>query len=415
MPAPELDIVVLGATGVTGRQVVRYLAERVGETTLSWGVAGRDPERLRQVLDECDAGAELIEVNTDRPETVRSMAERCRVVANLVGPYVRHGAVVYAACVAAGTDQIDVCGEVDWLRDRIGELHEAAVESGARIVATAGFEALPFDLLTWYAAERLLATAGEPLADIDVAITVHRDPPITRPADLVSGGTLVSGADAIRRGTHAATGDARLLDPQPHEALAFDLVPRRHSGSGAWIGPLVPSPYINPVVVHRTAALARDRSMALFAPGLRYRDGLVAAGLFPLVPAALGASWLSAAHAAGSALTAAPASVRSMVADMIEAVGPGAGEGPDDARLAGWSWRLDARAQGSGGHVLDVTATGSGHPGYRSTANLVGEGALLLAESPDEGPGGILTPAAAFGTAGPARFERAGLRISDAA
>jgi len=45
MAKHDLDVVVFGATGVTGRQVARYLAERVGEQDFSWAVAGRDPDR----------------------------------------------------------------------------------------------------------------------------------------------------------------------------------------------------------------------------------------------------------------------------------------------------------------------------------------------------------------------------------
>jgi short subunit dehydrogenase-like uncharacterized protein len=38
----ELDVVVFGATGVTGRQVAAYLSG----TDSRWGAAGRDPAKL---------------------------------------------------------------------------------------------------------------------------------------------------------------------------------------------------------------------------------------------------------------------------------------------------------------------------------------------------------------------------------
>jgi len=48
----DLDVVVLGATGVTGRRVARYLAERSAGTYLRWAAAVRDPRKLERLLAE---------------------------------------------------------------------------------------------------------------------------------------------------------------------------------------------------------------------------------------------------------------------------------------------------------------------------------------------------------------------------
>src|SRR3954464_3213755 len=47
----DLDVVVFGATGVTGRQVAKYLSD----TDARWGAAGRDPAKLERTL--ADVGA----------------------------------------------------------------------------------------------------------------------------------------------------------------------------------------------------------------------------------------------------------------------------------------------------------------------------------------------------------------------
>ena len=412
MTDPEFDLIVLGPTGVTGGQVVEYLARRAVELDVSWAVAGRDRPRIEEALASVGVAVPVLTVDLLAGTAIADLASRTRTIANLVGPYARHGAAVYEACAHAGTHEIDVCGEVDWLRDRIVALDPVARASGACIVSTAGFESLPFDLAALVAAETMVDRRGETLADIDIAISVHRDPPILVPRDLVSGGTLVSGADAIRRGTHAATGDAALLDPAPHDRIRFDLAPRRHEGTGAWMGPLVPSPYINPVVAHRTASLMGTRGTQLFGDGYRYREGLVARGLFPGAPDVLSAGWLSTAQLTGSLLTGAPRTVRNLVADAMELMGPAPGSGPDEARLAGWSWRLDARATSVRGSSLDLAIDGEGHPGYRSTGMLVGEAALLLTQGGAHGVSGIVTPAMAFGSSSFERFEAAGMVLT---
>ena len=52
MAAKDLDVVVFGATGVTGRRVCAYLAERAPPTGAGWAAAARDRGRLEAVLAE---------------------------------------------------------------------------------------------------------------------------------------------------------------------------------------------------------------------------------------------------------------------------------------------------------------------------------------------------------------------------
>jgi short subunit dehydrogenase-like uncharacterized protein len=62
---------------------------------------------------------------------------------------------------------------------------------------------------------------------------------------------------------------------------------------------------------------------------------------------------------------------------------------------------------------VQVEIDGDGQPGYLSTARMLGEVGLLLAEpgaTPDRS--GCLTPATALGTGSVERFERARVRFS---
>jgi short subunit dehydrogenase-like uncharacterized protein len=64
-------------------------------------------------------------------------------------------------------------------------------------------------------------------------------------------------------------------------------------------------------------------------------------------------------------------------------------------------------------HRVEVEVEAVGHPGYLTTAKMLGEAGLILAgKEPAPGSLGCLTPAAALDTDSIARFERAGLRIS---
>jgi short subunit dehydrogenase-like uncharacterized protein len=404
----EYDIVVLGASGATGREAVRYLAGRVPEVGASWAVAGRDERRCRDVLAAAGAvDVPVLEVDVTVRSAVEAIVERAAVVANLVGPYARFGAHVYDVCAATGTDQVDVCGEIDWLADEIRQVHATAERTGSRIVVACGFEALPFDLATYAVAKALWSDWGEPLASAQIAITVTPHPSVVGLADVVSGGTVRSGADAIRRGAVSATRDVRLLDPRPHEAIPLDLRPWRHPIDGRWLGPLLPTPYINPAIVYRTAGLS-SASGALFSDDFQYRDGLVADQLIPGVGGIWTSAWLSALQVMSTMLSDRPSPVNDIVADAVEALGPAPGEGPAPAHLAGWTWHLDAVGTTIGGHVGHASVAASGHPGYRSTAGLVAEAALVLAQTGRRRGGGVLTPALALGDTAMARWRRAG-------
>lgn len=404
----EYDVVVLGATGATGREVVRYLSERGPETGVSWAVAGRDVGRCRAALSA--AGADevpVLDLDVMDHGAVERVVARAGVIANVVGPYARFGRHMYDVCAATGTDQVDICGEIDWLADQVREVHGVARQTGSRIVTACGFESLPFDVVNFALARAASKRWGEPLASTEVAISVNPDPPVIRLHDIVSGGTVRSGTEALRRGAGSAAGDVRVLDPRPHDATPLDLQPWRHPVDGRWLGPLLPTPYINPAIVHRTVGLlAGDGS--LFADDFRYRDGLVAERLVPGIPAPLTAAWLSGLQVMSSFLGSQSTAIGNAVADGFEAFGPRPGEAPSEAHLAGWTWRLDAVGTTAGGTRCRGAVVGSGHPGYRSTARLVGEAALVLATTARDTAGGVLTPAVAFAGTDLERWRRAG-------
>src|SRR5450631_277035 len=113
----DLDVVVFGATGVTGRQVAGYLAERAAETDLRWAPAARDAEKVKRTLGEAGVSAsETIVADVSDPGSLAAMASRARVVLNLVGPYTLYGRPVIEACVSHGAHYVDLTGEMPFVR-----------------------------------------------------------------------------------------------------------------------------------------------------------------------------------------------------------------------------------------------------------------------------------------------------------
>ncbi|MGH9270522.1 MAG: saccharopine dehydrogenase NADP-binding domain-containing protein, partial [Ilumatobacteraceae bacterium] len=211
------DVVLFGPTGVTGREVARYLGARAPALGLTWAVAGRDQARIERTMDTVDATPDaLLIADTSDASSIEAMVGSASVVANLVGPYARYGEPVHRACARAGVHQLDLTGEIEWVRRMIDRYHAAAQDSGAAIVPSAGFESLPFDLAACLAAQTAYARHDSRVVDVDAAVTITTTARMTGIADAVSGGTYASMVEMIRGGD-GRPADPHSLDPPGHD------------------------------------------------------------------------------------------------------------------------------------------------------------------------------------------------------
>ena len=103
-------------------------------------------ERTRAELGERAADWPIVVADSGDEAAMAELAGSTRVVATTVGPYMRHGLPLVAACAAAGTHYADLTGEVLFMRRSIDDYDAAARASGARIVHTCGFDSIPSDL-----------------------------------------------------------------------------------------------------------------------------------------------------------------------------------------------------------------------------------------------------------------------------
>lgn len=397
---------------MTGRQVAAYLAARAPGVGATWAAAARNPDKLRGLLAEIGVEApELIAADVGDPDSLLAMAKRARVVLNLVGPYTLYGRPVIEACVAGGASYMDLTGEIPFARDVIDEFDAAAREANVKVVQVSGFEALPPDLAVLLAAQTAQERYGEPLAQADLSATTTPPPGLPRPSDMISGGTLQSLAEATGDANASRVTDpaALIVDPDRAERVRavspIRLRPRR-GRKGAVIAPMVPAAFINPAVIQRTAALLDLEPFA-------YREGIAIRGPGPTLPfryAAAGA--LAGTQAATRGIANAGPAVRGRASRTLSRILPGSGFGPRQDRLEGWRWGMWVDAQTPSGQSIPVEVVAQGHPGYLTTAKILGEAGLMLAAdgvTPERA--GCLTPASAVGTEGLARFAEADMTI----
>jgi short subunit dehydrogenase-like uncharacterized protein len=373
--ARDYDLILLGATGFTGRLVAMHLAHRIAGTGTRWAVAGRDPSKLAALAETLpgDVGREV--VDTDDLVGLLDLTARTRVLASTVGPYARHGELVAQACVRSGTHYADITGEPAYVQTLLDRYDGDARRSGVKLVTCCGFDSVPHDLGVRFTVARLPA---------DASMTVRG---YVRGQGRVSGGTAASALEAIGSGGLKLTGvEAR---PTVRRATALPRRVHRVPELDAWA---VPLPTIDPAIVLRSARL-------LPGYGTAFRYGHYArVQKLPTLVAGVGAVGVGAAMASFGP-------TRSLLARAL----PKAGDGPDEQTRA--RSRFDVTFLGEAPGASVITRVSGGDPGYDETARMLGEAALSLAldDGPDEA--GVLTPAVGLGEPYHDRLVDVGLRF----
>ena len=320
------------------------------------------------------------------------------------------------ACVENGAHYADLTGEIPFVRQMIDEFDAAAAEAGVKIVEVSGFEALPADLAVQLAVDTAQERWGEKLSDVDLTVRIQQPSGLPRPSDIISGGTLQSMAEITGSDDASTITDPAALITDPGRAARVRQrspigVGVRHA-NGTVIAPMSPAAFINPAVIQRTAALNEGDDPG--AEPFRYREGMALDGpsaTLPLRYAAAGV--LSGTQAALAAATRANPGVRKRIASGMRKVMPSSGFGPSGDKLEQWKWQMSITALSTAGNQVRVEIDADGQPGYFTTATMLGEAGLMMADdeaTPDRA--GCITPAVALGTDSVDRFDHARMRFS---
>lgn len=375
MADPEFDIIVYGATGYTGRLVAEYLNTHYAgrDDAPKWAMAGRNKAKLEDVRSLIGAPDDtpLVVADADSREAMEAMCKRTRVVLTTVGPYQLYGDELLAACVATGTDYADLCGEPAWMAEKIGEHHEAAKASGARICFSSGFDSIPFDLGVMMAQQAAEARWGKPSTRIRGRVRSMEG--------TFSGGTAASLGATMKAATKNPAIFRVLGDPF---ALTQDfkgpsqptgMVPTYESALGKWAAPFVMAP-INTKNVHRTNYLLGHP----YGEDFKYDEMMLTS--------------------AGDAGKAAANAAAEMMKNPFGSKPPKPGEGPTKEQRENGSYDLLFVAEGPEGEdPLHFGVKGKYDPGYGSTSRMLSETGMALLGCDAEG--GVGTPGSFLGEA----------------
>ena len=365
------DIVVYGATGYTGRLVAEYLAHHYQGNGPKWAMAGRSAAKLAEVRDLIGAPADtpLIVANSDDPASMKALVEQTRVVVTTVGPYQLYGEPLLAACVAAGTDYADLCGEPVWMRQMADKYHAAAKASGARIAFSSGFDSIPFDLGVFMLQQEAKARFGAPVPRVKGRVRAMQ-------------GGFSGGTAASLTATLAALGkDPSLV---PYMVSPFGLtpgfegpaqpkgdVPEFDEAVGSWAAPFIMA-VINTKNVHRTN----------FLLGHPYGADFVYDEMLLTGPGDQGEA--IAKHVAATPMIGNPDD-------------PKPGEGPTKEERDNGFYDVLFLGEYPDGRTIRYGVKGRYDPGYGSTSRMIAETGIALLDC--TAPGAIATPGALLGEA----------------
>lgn len=383
----DLDVVIFGATGFTGKLVAEYFQSQYGnDSSVKWAIAGRNEQKLNDVKQELGISdaVEMIVADGDDDGALDTLTKRTHVVLTTVGPYQIYGEKLLSACVDNGTGYTDLCGEPAWMHQMINKYNDKAKETGANIVFSCGFDSVPFDLGVHYLQQHAKKQTGDAIEYVKGRVRKMQG--------TFSGGTAAS----LKATMVAAKKDKSIMAAliNPFSLADTNVATEQPDGNkpyfdeqlGTWVAPFIMAA-INTKNVHRANYL----SNYAYGKAFKYDEML-----------------MTGPGEKGEAMAKHVANDKSLASDD----GPKPGEGPSKEERENGFYDVMFVGNATNGDMLAVSVKGDKDPGYGSTSKMIAESALCLCKDVSLS-GGFYTPASALGDSLISRLEaNAGLTFT---
>ncbi|MAU30361.1 MAG: saccharopine dehydrogenase [Flavobacteriaceae bacterium] len=379
----ELDLIIWGATGFTGQLVSEYINKKYSNSTLKWGIAGRNKEKASVVANRLNIDKERIFIaDSDDIESLIKLTSKTKVICTTVGPYAKYGSNLIEACIKTNTNYCDITGETQWIRKMIDKYHLKAKENKIKIINSCGFDSIPSDMGVFYSQKKVFEKTGKYTNKINMRVAGAKGG--------ISGGTYNSLSNVLEEARVDKEVRKNLTNPYglnpidkqtgPDKAdlqsVIFDKV------SNSWIAPFVMAG-INTKIVRRSHALINFK----YGSDFSYDEATLSGkgvfgqvkGYLSLIPIFL------ATRKKGS-----------FIKNIVDYVLPKSGEGPSKkTRISGYyNLRFYLTQQDK---IYLSKVIGDMDPGYGSTSKMLAESAVCLALDKTPKTYGILTPSVGLG------------------
>ncbi|MDG2061343.1 MAG: saccharopine dehydrogenase NADP-binding domain-containing protein [SAR86 cluster bacterium] len=376
----ELDIVIYGATGFTGKLCVKYFLENYNEKDFKWAIAGRNFEKLENINKEFGSNLEILLADSDDEVALDKITKRTKVILSTAGPFHRYSSKLVASCVNNKTHYTDITGENFWVKGLIDKHHEQAAAEGIRIVPSCGYDSLPSDLGTYFAIKEM----NKPIKKVVSFHTGQGGVSGGTTETMFSMGDLKLGKemqDLFLLNPAKSTSDIQISSTSDRVGVSKD------KDIKSWSGPFIMA-IANTRVVRRSAALFAQRQMPygedfIYTEKASYKSFL-------------SAMIVSITTILGGIILFTP--LRKLIRPLL----PKPGEGPSEEVMQNGFFECLLLVEAEDGEKKIYRMFGNGDPGYRVTSKFVCESAISLTKDLDrlpggEGYGGVLTASTGLG------------------
>ncbi|KAL0832197.1 hypothetical protein ABMA28_001651 [Loxostege sticticalis] len=146
----RLDLIVLGATGFTGKHTVKNLVKIIKENNcnFSWGISGRSKEKIQNLRTELEEIGEdkskipVIECDIKKDD-IRIVTRQAKVLINCTGPNTILSEPIVKACLETKTHYVDISAELYHMINLHRNFNESAETSNIVVVPACGFAVIP--------------------------------------------------------------------------------------------------------------------------------------------------------------------------------------------------------------------------------------------------------------------------------
>ncbi len=374
----NLDIVVYGATGFTGKLCAKYLSEN--SVDLNWAIAGRNKEKLEELKKELSLDVDIFIAESNDEKALDNITKNTKVVLSTAGPFHRYSSNLVKSCVKNSSDYVDITGEFFWIREMIDLHHEEASSKGVRIIPACGYDSIPSDLGTFFSSTKI----KEPIKRIE---SFHAG------QGGVSGGTTETGFSMGDLKLGKKMNDPFVLNPEKsvsneQKLLSSDSVGiKKNNLIESWTGPFIMA-VSNTRVVRRSAALL-ELNQEGYGVNFTYQEH----AFYKKFRTALLVTFVTLLF---GLILSTP--IRKLVRPLL----PKPGEGPSEETMENGFFDSFFTAELDNGEKKLFRVHGKGDPGYKVTSKFVCESALTLVKDREKLPGGneyggVLTPASGLG------------------
>ena len=374
----NLDIVVYGATGFTGKLCAKYLSENSAD--LNWAIAGRNKEKLEELKKELFLDVDIFIAESNDEKALDNITKNTKVVLSTAGPFHRYSSNLVKSCVKNSSDYVDITGEFFWIREMIDLHHEEASSKGVRIIPACGYDSIPSDLGTFFSSTKI----KEPIKRIE---SFHAG------QGGVSGGTTETGFSMGDLKLGKKMNDPFVLNPEKsvsneQKLLSSDSVGiKKNNLIESWTGPFIMA-VSNTRVVRRSAALL-ELNQEGYGVNFTYQEH----AFYKKFRTALLVTFVTLLF---GLILSTP--IRKLVRPLL----PKPGEGPSEETMENGFFDSFFTAELDNGEKKLFRVHGKGDPGYKVTSKFVCESALTLVKDREKLPGGneyggVLTPASGLG------------------